>query len=188
MKFQWDNEPERYEITDNRITMSAKQDTNLFNSMGSSYKCNNFPYYYTEYEGDFLIRCKVSVNFANLYDLGSIVVYGDEDRWIKLAYENSDTGHPAIVSIVTNITSDDCNGEKVEGSVWLQIMRKDNVFALHYSKDKVAWSLVRIFRLELAHKVKVGVSAQCPIGKSCNVRFEGLEVIENPYEDMRRMK
>lgn len=111
-----------------------------------------------------------------------------EDTWMKLAYENSDTGHPAIVSIVTRERSDDCNGERAEGDVWLQICRKGNMFSMHYSEDNQHWKLVRIFFFAMKPIVQVGVSVQCPTGESCLAEFRELEIGENPYEDIRNLR
>ncbi len=174
-----------FEKTEDRIFMKADKGTNLFNDMCNGYKCSSFPYYYTEQTGDFLIRCKITPEFIGLYDLGCIVAYENENKYIKFAYENSDAGHPAMVSVVTNGVSDDSNGESMTGGVWMQMMRKGNEFALHYSKDKVKWILVRIFRLPMKETIMLGISAQSPIGPSCEVVFEGLEVLPNPYEYIR---
>lgn len=188
MEFEFMNEFENFKQTKDEIIITAGKGTNLFHSMLGTFQCNNFPFYYTQFEGDFVIRCKVSVEFDKIYDLGCLVVYAGEDQWMKLAYENSDTGNPAIVSVVTRGISDDCNGEAVSGSVWLQICRKGNAFSMHYSQDSVEWKLVRIFAMDMGTNVKVGISAQCPMGDSCTVHFEGLEIKENPYENIRSLK
>lgn len=188
MEFQWRQPPEEYKISENVIWMRAGKETNLFNGVSGAFKCGNFPYYFTEWEGDFRIRCKVSVEFQSVYDLGCIVIYENEDTWMKLAYENSDTGHPAIVSIVTRERSDDCNGERAEGDIWLQICRKGNMFSMHYSEDNQHWKLVRIFFLAMKPIVQVGVSVQCPTGESCLAEFRELEIGENPYEDIRNLR
>jgi regulation of enolase protein 1 (concanavalin A-like superfamily) len=136
---------------------------------------------------NFVIRCKVSPEFKALYDLGSIVVYDNTNKWIKFAYENSDSGNPAMVSVITDGVSDDCNGEKIyEEGVWMQIIRKSNNFSLHYSKDKVAWTLVRIFQLDMKDEIKLGISAQSPMGDRCIVKFEDLEIMENAYINIRK--
>lgn len=186
MEFQKKEVLGTIQVEDGKVSILSEHGTNLFNSMSGSFRCNDFPYYFTKCKGDFVIRCKVSVQFQALYDLGCIVVYEDENKWMKLCYENSDAGAPAIVSVVTEQRSDDCNGEKAEGSVWLQIARRQNVFAMHWSKDKVNWSLVRIFALEMGEEVSVGVSSQCPTGKICEVVFDELEITENTFADLRK--
>lgn len=188
MRLEMENSAQGIQRTD-RIELTAGKGTNLFNSMPGSYRCGDFPYCRAVWEGDFRARCKVTVDFRAVYDLGCLVVYENEEKWLKLAFENSDASGPAIVSIVTDGTSDDCNGSAISGkSVWLQICRKGDVFAMHHSLDGVSWKLARIFKLAMAHDVKVGVSAQCPSGESCTAVFERLEITENPYENMRLAK
>jgi regulation of enolase protein 1 (concanavalin A-like superfamily) len=165
--------------------MIAAKETNLFNCPSGSFKFNNFPFYYKRYQGDFVVRCKITPEFKAMYDLGSIVVLENDNTWIKFAYENTDNGYPALVSVVTKDYSDDCNGVRVEGSMWLQVVRKGNVFALHFSEDKEKWSLARIFRLDMSNEVYVGISAQCPLGAGCKVIFESLEICKNVWPNIR---
>lgn len=184
---QWKNKPEHAKVQEDEIEMIAGKDTNLFNSPSGTFSCADFPFAYKVMEGDFYVKCKVTPNFTSLYDLGSIVVWENDNCWIKFAYENSDAGYPAIISIVTNIYSDDCNGPQVEGDVWLQIFRKNNTFALHYSQDGECWNLARIFNLSMAEEVCVGVSAQCPMGKECKVVFLNFEVGKEVPENIRNV-
>ena len=189
MDFQWLNQPDNFRQDGDIITVTAGKHTNLFNSASGSFKCNDFPFYYAQVSGDFLIRCKITPDFKNLYDLGSLVVYQDENTWIKFAFENADSGQPSMVSIVTRDFSDDCNGTPILiDGVWMQIVRGDNVFALHYSFDKVNWFLFRIFNLDISSEVMIGISAQAPIGEQCTVHFEGLEILKNPYSNLRELK
>lgn len=186
MNFQLLNEPIRFECDNNVITMEAGRGTNLFNDMCSDYRDDYFPFYHVTQKGDFVVRCKISPEFKALFDLGCIIVYENTDKWIKFAFENADSGHPAMVSVITDGVSDDCNGEKIyEDGVWMQIIRIGNNFSLHYSKDKEVWTLVRIFRLDMTEEVKLGISAQSPIGDGCTVKFEGLEILENKYTNLR---
>lgn len=114
---KWKEKPSKYEIDSNKICIVAEQGTNLFNSPSSDRRDHIFPFWFKDYEGDFLIKCKVTPEFLNTYDQGDIIIWENEDKWIKLAYENSDNGYPAIVSVVTDGKSDDCTGNRVTGSV-----------------------------------------------------------------------
>lgn len=184
---KWKNKPNKYQIEENTICMTAQQGANLFNSPNSDRREHTFPFWYTDFEGDFLIKCKVTPGFVNVYDQGDIIIWENEDKWIKLAYENSDNGYPAIVSVVTEGTSDDCTGQVIQGSVWLLACRRDNVFALHYSEDGVKWNMARIFRLDMNKKVQIGISAQCPSGTECRVVFEDLTIEENSQDNIRNI-
>ena len=73
MKFQWLNESE-IKLTDDRIEIMAPGQTDFFR--GSIDECEegilpeslcNAPYYYTEVDGDFVLRVKVSHDFKDTY-------------------------------------------------------------------------------------------------------------------------
>lgn len=187
MNLMLENNPKAFECRENGIMMEAGCGTNLFNDMCSDYRTADFPFYYAMQKGDFIIRCRITPEFKACYDLGSIVVYDNQNKWIKFAFENSDAGYPAIVSVITDEVSDDCNGVKInEKGIWMQIIRKGNNFSLHYSTDKKEWVLARIFHLNMSHEIKLGISAQSPMGDSCMVKFEGLEITDNIYTNIRK--
>lgn len=132
---EWKKKPLKYQMESNKIYMYAGRGTNLFNSPDSDRRDHIFPFYCEQFKGDFSIKCKMTPEFLDTYDQGDIIIWENENKWIKLAYENSDNGYPAIVSVVTDGKSDDCTGSSATGSVWLLVCRKRNTFALHYSKD-----------------------------------------------------
>ncbi len=184
----WQDKPDMVTMDGEHILMVAGRSTNLFNNPDGSGKDNAFPYYYMQVEGDFVATCQIEPTFKDTYDLGSIIVWENENKWIKFAYENTDCGYPAIVSVCTDGLSDDCNGPAMNGPCWLQVSRKDNVFALHFSTDKQNWYMARIFNLDMAACVSVGISAQCPMGESCAVQFTGFEVKDYYIENQRAGK
>lgn len=188
LEMHWRDKPDVVNVENDRVFMVAGRSTNLFNNPEGNWKDNKFPYYYTQVEGDFVVTCQVEPVFKDTYDLGSIIVWENEDKWIKFAYENTDCGYPAIVSVCTDGLSDDCNGPAMKGACWLQVSRRDNVFALHFSTDKQNWYMARIRNLDMGHRASVGISAQCPMGESCAVQFAGFEVAEYHLENQRAGK
>ena len=77
MNFQWMNES-KLEKIGNKLILTAPPKTDFF--CGSISECDegvlpaamcNAPYYYTEIEGDFVLRAKVSHDFASGYDPGA---------------------------------------------------------------------------------------------------------------------
>lgn len=184
---KWNREPQKYSVKSDSVFMITDKKTNLFNAPNSERRDHIFPFYYEDFEGDFVIKCKVTPDFMNIYDQGDIIIWEDENKWIKLAYENSDNGYPAIVSVVTNETSDDCTGSRATAPVWLSACRRGNTFALHYSEDGKHWNMVRLCSLNMERKVQVGVSAQCPLGEGCPVLFEYLSIEENQYSNIRNI-
>jgi regulation of enolase protein 1 (concanavalin A-like superfamily) len=183
--FKWVNES-KAEYKDGVLTVYAPSQTDYFNSPVKENGAfpepvANASLYYTELTGDFVFKTKVKLEFKNFYDAAALLVYENENVWAKLALENSDLPcrKPAVVSVVTNRISDDCNGPVMDGnSVWLQISRVDDCFAFHYSVDGKEYQMVRVFTLPVGKTVKVGFEAQAPMGEGGN-RYYSEITIEN---------
>ena len=96
MEFKWLNESSVSQKGD-RIEIVAPARTDFF--CGSIDTCEegilpetlcNAPYYYTELEGDFVLRVKVSHEFKDTYDSASVMVMQDMNCWAKCCYELTD--------------------------------------------------------------------------------------------------
>lgn len=183
--FKWVNES-KAEYKDGVLTVYAPSQTDYFNSPVKENGAfpepvANASLYYTELTGDFVFKTKVQLEFKDFYDAAALLVYENENVWAKLALENSDLPcrKPAVVSVVTNRISDDCNGPVMDGnSVWFQVSRVDDCFAFHYSVDGKEYQMVRVFTLPVGKTVKVGFEAQAPMGEGGN-RYYSEITIEN---------
>ncbi len=190
--FKWVNES-KAEYKDGVLTVYAPSQTDYFNSPVKENGAfpepvANASLYYTELTGDFVFKTKVQLDFKNLYDAAALLVYENENVWAKLALENSDLPcrKPAVVSVVTNRISDDCNGPVMEGnSVWFQISRVDDCFAFHYSVDGTEYQMVRVFTLPVGKTVKVGFEAQAPMGEGGNRYYSEISVENRRVKNIR---
>lgn len=162
--FKWTVET-KHELTDTGINMYPIPGKDYFvNPVDGAVKVDS-AFFYKEVEGDFVIRAKVSHDFLSTYDACVLMAYDHEKLWAKACFEKSDFDTNTVVSVMTNGLSDDANGVDIDGKqVWLQLARRDDVFAIHYSLDGETFRLVRLASLPMEKKVKVGLSGQCPIG------------------------
>jgi len=191
--FKWLNKSE-LTVDGDKITIVAPASTDFFNNPvpeNGEFKApqKNAPFFYTDIEGDFVIRVKVKPNFESIYDAACIMVIQDENLWIKAAYEQSDFGTTAVVSVVTNKVSDDANGCNLTAdSVWLQVARVGCNLAVHYSLDGEKFDMVRLCMLPLENSVKVGIEAQCPTGQGGIREFSHLSIEKRSISDLRAGK
>ena len=181
--WKWLNESSMI-IQGNEIAVCAPGHTDWFNNPVPengvlSAPVANAPFFYTDVTGDFVFRAKVRPNFRTVYDACALMVIQDERLWTKAAFEKSDFGTTAAVCVVTNGISDDANGCNIEQEeVWLQIVRKGDVFCTHYSLDGENFYMVRLFHLPVEKTVKVGIEAQSPAGEG-GLRFYSDISLEN---------
>jgi len=188
--FKWINKSE-HTIDGDKITIQAPTITDYFNSpVPENGKFNepvvNAPFFYTEIEGDFVIKVKVKPNFESNFDAACIMVIQDDYTWIKAAFEKTDFATAAVVSVVTDKISDDANGCNINGdSVWLQVARVGENFAIHYSLDGETYEMVRVFYLKTDKVLKVGIEAQSPTGKGGPREFSGLSIERKTIKNLR---
>lgn len=193
MEFRWINESSIKE-EGNQIEIYAPEKSDFFCNSGTvgeegiiPESLSNAPFYYTELEGDFVMRVKVSHKFKDIYDSCSIMVMQDMKNWAKACFEKTDFGTHAAVSVVTkNGESDDANGCNIEGNTaWLQMCRVGKDFAFHYSTDGEHYYMMRFFTLPVKDTVKVGLLAQAPTGLGGVRKYENLIFEKKTVKNIR---
>ena len=128
----------------------------------------------------------MSQRFLSTYDAPALLAMESETRWVKACFEYTDLHTRAVVSVITDTTSDDCNGVETDSdSIWLQLCRKDHIFAIHYSLDGVHWRMHRILRMEMEEELKVGLVAQSPLGGGGDFIFEKVSLKPERKADIR---
>jgi hypothetical protein len=136
------------------------------------------------------VRCDGTGQF----DAATLYVVADDD-WAKLALERSPAGEQMLVSVVTNGVSDDSNHRVVAppGSAAAVARLRvgvvgGGVFVFHV-EEAGRWELLRYFGLARARAepdaVRLGLSAQSPLGEGCSARFSGLSWSDGVPADLR---
>lgn len=174
-------------IDGSTATLDAPARTNSFiDPSGRRPADFNAPFLWVEATGDFVLGARVRVDLRATYDAAGLFAMVDERRWIKHVRENTDLGRPAIVDVVTDGISDDSNGEPWPDSVVrLQMVRRGRLWCTHVAPDDGTWRMVRYFGLDWPETIRVGLTAQSPLGEGCRSRFDALTFGPNPYSDVR---
>ena len=185
---KWLNKPEKYQEENNRIIISADGKTDFFVDPALNAIMSNAPLYMTEIKGDFSFSCKVKPLFKAKYDAGAVMLYIDDYNWIKFAFEKTDLGYPAVVSVLTKDYSDDCNGEEISSeSIYLKISRKEGLTGLYYSLDGISWKMKRLCRFvgNYYKSLFLGIEAQSPVGEGCEVEFSEMKLVNIAVDNFR---
>ncbi|MHC5217662.1 DUF1349 domain-containing protein [Enterococcus sp. LJL128] len=176
-------------IKSGNLTMEATPQSDYFIDPADGKEGLNAPFLYTELTGDFILSAKVTADFDETYDGCGLMFLENTHLWGKLCFELTDLGTKSVVSVVTNRVSDDANGvELSKKQVWLQVSRKGQLFAMHYSLDGSDYRMVRYFSLPCSQLLKVGFVAQAPIGNGRQASFEDIRIEEYALENMRKGK
>lgn len=180
-------------MTEGRLVIQAGAKTDFFRNTDvvsetgiTPESLSNAPFLYKEVAGDFVMRVKVSHEFLDTYDAACIMVMRDLDVWAKACFEQTDFDTHAVVSVVTDHTSDDANGSNIDGNtVWMQLTRVKNSFSFHYSVDGEHFFMMRFFSLPVGETVKVGLLAQAPTGQGGARTYERFSLEQRTVKNIR---
>ena len=187
-EFNWMNKSE-LKVEDDRFFIKSTPNSDFFCNPIDGKISSNASFLYKEIKGDFVINVRVKPVFKDTYDACAVFVYADENHWLKTAFEYTDLGTPSIVTVATNIYSDDANGVDIkEEAVFLQIIRKGDIFACHYSTDGKVYKMARILKLVVPDTIRAGVVAQSPTGAGNFMEFNSLNITQTLPEDIRNSK
>jgi regulation of enolase protein 1 (concanavalin A-like superfamily) len=190
--FKWINESKLIN-EGNRLIIEAPGESDFFCNNGAIAQegitpesLTNAPFFYTEVNGDFVMSVQVSHDFQDTYDSATIMVMKDYDVWAKACFEKTDFNTHAVVSVVTNHTSDDANGCNIDGNtVWLKVARVGSSFSFHYSLDGKKFFMTRFFNLPVEKAIKAGLVAQAPTGKGGKRYFENFSLEKKTVKNIR---
>lgn len=189
-QLEWLNESQAL-FNGDKITMVATKGANLFctfNDNGEKvWSCFTAPVLYTEKDCDFVASVKVRADFKNTFDSACLVVIDDENLWAKACFEKTDFDTVAVVSVVNNMVSDDCNGCNINNKdVWLKVARKGRNIGFYYSCDGKNYYMMRNCYLPLPKTVKVGIASQCPMAEGTTCYFEDFVIDDISVDDLRK--
>lgn len=136
--------------------------------------------------GDFTMQAKLSHEFLSVYDAACLIIYEHEHLWAKACFECAEDGKHTVVSVMTNGSSDDCNGITTEDSfIWLRLNRQNDIISQQYSLDGIHWNFMRILSLPFTSQVQTGILAQSPLGKGGKFIFEDVTIKQTMIQNMR---
>jgi Uncharacterized conserved protein len=182
----WMNEPREWGVTEEGIFIMTPEKSDFYNDPRKLLNNSNSPFLYKKVKGDFTARVHVRPCFDDMFNAASIMVYIDKDLWAKLCFERCDAGCTSVINVVTREISDDATGPAVDArDIWLQLVRKDNIYAMHWSLDGDKWMLSRCFVLNDIDEVLVGIEGQCPIGEPARHEYLSLSIDKKAPRDIR---
>ena len=181
----WDVAPVSWSLED-ALTIAAPARSDLFRDPAGGEPQTGAPRLLGSVEGDFQLSARVQCSFAAAFDAGALLLWADERRWVKLAFEVSPDGEPGVVSVVTDALSDDANAFAVgEGAVRLRISRNGAACALHARLDGEPWRFVRHLAFAAPDGVRAGFLVQSPTGEGATGRFDEIAFVPERLSDLR---
>lgn len=186
-KMQWFNEPEKWEIKDNTLTLSVTPQSDYWRISHYGFTVDDAPFYYTTYGGEFEVKVKLTGEYKVRFDQMGLMLRTDHENWIKAGIEYVD-GKFNISAVVTHKTSDwsVIALDNTPPYIWIKAVRRLDAVELFYSFDDKTYTMIRNAYLQDNRPVMVGLMAACPDGNGFNAKFENFSVKHLP--DQRRLE
>lgn len=167
------------------LTSGPKQDN--FRDPGGPVS-DNAPILLTRIDNSkpFTATALVTPQLTDVYDAGTLYVWAQKDRWLKMAMELDERHKARIVTVRTTGTSDDNNHDVVTSkSIHMKISSDTKTIGFYYSADGQEWQLVRLYKNDYPAEIWLGVSAQSPTGDGTTSTFENIRIIDTPVSNFR---
>ncbi|WP_294590252.1 DUF1349 domain-containing protein [uncultured Phocaeicola sp.] len=186
-KMQWFNEPDKWEIKDNTLSMFVTPQSDYWRISHYGFTVDDAPFYYTTYGGEFEVKVKVSADYQARFDQAGIMLRIDEENYIKSGIEFVD-GKFNLSTVVTHHTSDwsVITLDKSVPYIWIKAVRRLDAVEIFYSFDDNDYVMMRNAWLKDHVPVMVGLMAASPDGKGFQATFEHFKVKHLP--DQRRLE
>lgn len=186
-KMQWFNEPTKWEIKNNSLTMNVTPQSDYWRISHYGFTVDDAPFLYTLRGGEFEVKVKVTGDYIARFDQAGLMLRIDHENYIKAGIEFVD-GKYNLSTVVTHHTSDwsIIALDRPVPFVWIKAVRRLDAIEVFYSFDDVTYTLMRNAWMPDNHPIMVGVMAACPDGNGFKARFDNFSIKHLP--DQRRVE
>ncbi len=180
---EWIREPDSYDIKDNKIEITTKPYTDLWQQTYYHFRNDNAPVLQMKTPKKyFSFVVKTEFYSKHRFDQCGIVIYLNSENWLKasIEYENEKIQH--LGSVVTNNGYSDWATTAISArikSMWYRLSRREDDFCIESSQDGINFSQMRICHLhEAKNEIKFGIYACSPENSSFKAIFTNMEITE----------
>jgi len=186
-KMQWYNEPEKWQVKDNKLIMQVTPKSDYWRISHYGFTVDDAPFYYSTYGGEFEAKVKLIGDYKVRFDQMGLMIRIDQKNYIKTGVEFVD-GKFNISTVVTNQKSDWSVTplDKAPAFIWIKAIRRLDAVEIYYSLDDKNYIMTRNAPLQDNSPVMIGLMAACPDGNGFEARFENFSVKHLP--DQRRLE
>lgn len=182
--FQWLREPQDYQIGEDRIEITTKPHTDLWQRTYYHFRNDNAPLLQTETQEkyfSFVVKTEFQESHHR-FDQCGIVMYLDSDNWLKasIEYENDEYQH--LGSVVTNHGYSDWATTAIDASIksmWYRLSRREDDFCIECSSDGISFRQMRVCHMyEGKETIRFGIYACSPEDSSFRAVFTHMRMTE----------
>lgn len=174
-QFAWLNPPALFSLNNGALSLTTAPETDFWQRTFYGFQNANAPCFLTETTEDFTFSVKAAFQTGFLYDQCGLMLYIDDENWMKASVEYENEQFSRLGSVVTNLGYSDWATSDISSEiheVWYRLHRSGQDFYLECSYNGRDFQQMRMFHLHQANcMVKVGVYACSPLESSFMAEF-----------------
>jgi regulation of enolase protein 1 (concanavalin A-like superfamily) len=175
-EMKWQNEPDGWTLDGSKLTIECANGTDFWRKTHYGFDRSSGHFYYRVVPGDFRVSTKIEGPFLNQYDQAGLMLWLDEDNWLKAGVEFVDGKHIFSV-VVTHGFSDwsiyPCDNP--EAMSIHMIRRGDSVTVETVEVDGTS-KVARLAYMDPMVAARVGPMACAPSGSGFSATLSGWEI------------
>ena len=179
----WTREPADYSVTEDKIEIVTKPNTDLWQRTYYHFRNDNAPVLQMETEERyFSFTVKTAFDSKHRFDQCGIVMYLDSDNWLKASIEYENDRFQHLGSVVTNNGYSDWATTEIDASVktmWYRLSRREGDYCIECSDDGVVFRQMRVCHMcSGGGKIQFGIYACSPEDSSFKATFTDMELTD----------
>lgn len=183
----WIREPEHARIEENRIEITTEGGTDLWQRTYYGFRNDNAPVLQIKTkERYFSFIVKTHFDSRHRFDQCGVVLYLDDENWLKASIEYENEEYQRLGSVVTNHGYSDWATTDIPASIkemWYRLSRRESDYCIECSTDGINFKQMRICHLWEGDKdISFGIYACSPENSSFNATFTDMKITENQWE------
>jgi len=186
-QFYWINPPQKFRLQNGVLEIQTDPETDFWQKTHYGFSKANAPAFLTKIEGDSTFSVKTRFQTQNRYDQCGVLLYIDDENWVKVSVEHENENFARLGSVVTNLGYSDWATTDIPFPVnemgYRLSLKGQDVF-IEYAEKGAGFKQMRICHL---HKpvegAGIGVYACSPLKSSFEAVFSELSLGSCNWKD-----
>ena len=182
-KMSWTREPADFRVSDGKIEIITKPNTDLWQRTYYHFINDNAPVLQTETDEKFFsFTVRTEFESRVRFDQCGVVMYLDGENWLKASIEYENERFQHLGSVVTNGGYSDWATTEIDAgvrSMWYRLSRREDDYCIECSDDGEVFRQMRICHVyKGGGRIRFGIYACSPGESSFKATFTNMEMSE----------
>ena len=182
-KFQWTREPADFVISEEKIQITTKPHTDLWQRTYYHFRNDNAPVLLMKTDEKFFsFTVKTEFDSKHRFEQCGIVMYLDSENWLKASVEYENEAYQHLGSVVTNNGYSDWATTVIDAGIkamWYRFSRRKDDYCIECSLDGKQFQQMRVCHMwNGGGTIRFGIYACSPENSSFRAVFTNMELSE----------